>query len=150
MTVTNASFRTAFPAFADTTKYPNPVVDMWLGVAVQSVNEGRWSTLTDIGVSLYLAHELTIEGLISQQAARGIAPTGRQGIQTSKSADGVSVSYDVSTTSEKDAGHWNTTVYGTRYYRMARMMGAGPIQVGATDPAQSISAFAWAGPPYLP
>lgn len=145
MAVTTASFRASFPVFASAVTYPDAMVAMWLAVAVQSVNPARWSTLADLGVSLYTAHELTIEGMIAKQAQRGVAPTGRQGIQTSKSADGVSVSYDVSTTSEKDAGHWNTTVYGTRYYRMARMMGAGPIQVGA-DPAQSISAFAWAGP----
>ena len=149
MPVTPASLRTTFPAFASTSTYPDAMLSMWLTVAALQVNAARWGALADLGAMLYTAHNIALEALVTASAARGSVATGRHGIISSKAADGVSISYDVSSTSEKDAGHWNTTIYGVRYWRMARQMGMGPLQVGA-DQAPNISASAWAGPPYLP
>jgi hypothetical protein len=44
--------------------------------------------------------------------------------------DKVSVSFATGESTEKDAGHWNTTIYGTRFIRMAKLMGSGPMQIG--------------------
>ena len=83
----------------------------------------------------------------AQATADGVAgrsPGGRVGVLSSKGADGISASYDVGTSTEKDAGHWNLTTYGTRFIRLSRMFGAGPLQVG---PSLGDSAGgAWPGP----
>jgi len=143
MTVTAASFRATFPVFASTTTYPDPQVQLWLSVAVQQVNAERWGTLTDMGVSLYVAHQLVLEQKASMGASSG-APGSTVGILSSKSVDGVSASYDVSASTEKDAGHWNLTTYGTRYWRFSKMMGAGPMQIGYNDLAGN--SVVWQGP----
>lgn len=143
MTVTTASFRTTFPAFASAAVYPDPMVTFWLDVATKQVNAERWAELTDLGIQLYAAHMLMLEARQTAAASKG--QSGAQvGLLTSKSADGVSGSYDVATTTEKDAGHWNSTTYGTRYYRYAKMMGAGPVQVGGGEILPAT--MAWQGP----
>jgi hypothetical protein len=47
----------------------------------------------------------------------------------SKSIDKVSVSYDTAAAAMKDAGDFNLTTYGVRYLRIAKMMGAGGLQL---------------------
>jgi hypothetical protein len=69
------------------------------------------------------------------------------GIVSSKSVDKVSVSYDTSGAMEAGAGHWNLTTYGTRYIRLVKLVGAGPLQIGGSSSTQ-YSAAAWAGPYY--
>lgn len=144
MTVTIASFRTAMPAFANTAKYSDAMVTTWIAIASQLVNADRWAGLTDTGIMFYAAHNMILEAQAAADGAKGLSPGGRVGILTSKGADGISAGYDVSTASEKDAGAWNLTVYGTRYYRLSKMMGAGPLQVGVDSGAAQ--AGAWPGP----
>jgi len=149
MTVTAATFRTTFPAFGDIVKYPDSMVGMWLSVAVKLVNAARWGTLTDFGVMLYSAHNLALEAQATAAGAHGRVPGGQVGVLSSKGADGLSAGYDVSSVTEQGAGYFNQTTYGTRFYRLSKMMGAGPLQIGTTDPAQA-SVAAWAGPIYPP
>lgn len=144
MAVTPVSFRESFPEFASLTLYPPQMVQFWLDVAVQFVNEARWATLTDLGVSLFAAHQITLQAKAQKSAAFGQTPGQNTGILTSKSIDGVSASYDVSTATLQDAGHWNLSTYGVRYLQMARMMGMGPISVEGHSGAVSVSA-AWPG-----
>lgn len=144
MTVTRDSFRATFPEFGSAIRYPDEQVDFWLVVATKLVNVGRWGDLADLGVSLILAHNLVLAGQASKQAAFGKAPGVTQGILSSKSVDGVSAGYDVSTASEEGAGQWNLTTYGARFYRMSQQMGAGPVQLGYDEAA--IRPGAWAGP----
>ncbi|MBX9696911.1 MAG: DUF4054 domain-containing protein [Alphaproteobacteria bacterium] len=47
----------------------------------------------------------------------------------SKSVGGVSVGYDSTAQSEKDAGWWNRTTYGQQFIRLVRIFGAGAIQL---------------------
>lgn len=144
MTTSAVSFRVAFPAFANPVKYPPAMVDLWLDAAVKLINTAKWGELADLGAYLMTAHYLALE---SQAAATTGArmPGAGVGILSSKSAQGVSASYDISTASEKDAGHWNMTTYGTRYYRLARMMGAGPVQVGVPNTGDPENSIAWPG-----
>lgn len=123
------------------------MVAMWLSAALLTINVARWGELADLGVGLQTAHNLVLEAASNVSASRGRAG-GPVGIQTSKSAGGVSVSYDTSSSTEQGAGHWNQTTYGTRYYRMAKMMGAGGVQLGADASIDSVSA--WSGPLMLP
>ena len=79
----------------------------------------------------------------------GGIPGASKGAVASKSVGGQSISYDVASTMEMDAGHWGLTVYGNRFINIARMMGAGPLVSFA--PCGFGGAFgasgAWAGPP---
>lgn len=144
MAVTAASLRAAFPAFASTTKYPDAMIALWLPLAVGMVNADRWGESTDLGVMLYAAHNLALESQATADGVAGRSPGGRVGVLSSKGADGISASYDVGTSTEKDVGHWNLTTYGTRFIRLSRMFGAGPLQVGPS--LGESSGGAWTGP----
>ena len=148
MTVTVDSFREHFPAFVDEDRYSDDMIQYWLSLAEKLVNNGvRWGSLRDNGIELFIAHNVSLERRAMDQAEQGQVPGGSPGIVNSKSVDKVSVGYDTQGGAELDAGHWNLTIWGTRYIRLVRIIGAGPVQVGA-DTAVSVSS-AWPGP-YLP
>ena len=137
MTITNASFRVDFPEFGDTTAFPDQQVNFWLNYAQLSLDAGRWSTWLDLGTELWMAHNLTMEARAIMEAANGNNPGITTGAINSKSADKVSVGFDTGASTEEKGGHWNTTIYGTRYFRMAKMIGAGPVQIGVGCPVNT-------------
>ncbi|ACR28704.1 DUF4054 domain-containing protein [Burkholderia glumae] len=124
-----AQFRQTFPEFGDATQYSDVVVQIWLTVAVSLVNPLRWCELTDIGVGLVTAHHLALAARDQKTAAVGGVPGAAAAPQSSKSVDKVSASYDTSAVTLDSAGFWNSTMYGIRYLTLARMMGAGGLQV---------------------
>lgn len=124
-----AQFRQSFPEFADATQFPDAVVQIWLTVAVSLVNPLRWCELTDIGVGLVTAHHVALATRDTNTAAVGGVPGQVVAPQASKSVDKVSASYDTSAVTLDSAGFWNSTMYGIRYLTLARMMGAGGIQI---------------------
>lgn len=130
MTVTADSFRTALPEFTDANRYPDSGIDFWLGIATLQLNAARWSTMLDHGTMMFVAHQLALEAKAQATAANGGIPGGDVGPVNNKSVDKVSVGYDSQAGIELEAGHWNLSVYGTRFIKLARMMGAGPLQVG--------------------
>ncbi len=145
MTISVAQFRADYPEFSSSSKFPNGQVQFWLNFAYQFMNAARWGSSLDMGAELFAAHNLTIEARAQAEAAGGGVPGGTVGAVTSKSVDKVSVSYDVNAGIELNAGHWNLSVYGTRYIKLARMMGSGPLQIGIgyVDP---INGPGWPGP----
>jgi hypothetical protein len=159
MSTTANAFRRNFPEFNDNNVYPDPVVDMWLAFAGELLapSLNRWGGLTSatytMGINLMTAHELVLARQAQAAAANGAAPGMQSGPINNKSVDKVSVGYDTAATIEEGAGHWNLTTYGSRFLRLAKMMGAGPIQVGIggwpfSDPLSSINA--WPGPDTTP
>lgn len=152
MSTTTSAFRRAFPEFADSLLYPEPVIDLWLAFAGQMLDVSRWGgSITGavyiMGVNLFTAHNLVLSRQAQASADNGAPPGVSQGPINSKSVDKVSVGYDTASASEEDAGHWNLTTYGVRFIHLARMLGAGPIQVGQgpvlNDPLSSGNA--WSG-----
>lgn len=148
MTVTVASFRQDFPEFASVAIYTNSQVQFYLRLAGKMLNVARWGNVIDEGTELYIAHNLALERKAQLAGQNGGVPGGATGNLAGKSVDKVSVNYDNSSAMEPDAGQWNLTTYGLRFIQMARMMGAGPVQVGlpvgCSDPLSS--ANAWIGP----
>lgn len=131
MTVTPASFRVDFPAFTNATIYPDGSVTFWLGVATKllsgsvSVGATRWADMLDVGIELFTAHQLALEKQANDTAVKGGTPGISSGPVASKGVGPVSIGYDTTAGLELDAGHWNLTVYGTRFINLARMVGSG-------------------------
>lgn len=131
ITVTINQFRTDFPEFGSTTKYPDGQLTFWLTLGSLLINVDRWGELVNFGVELYMAHNLVLGALAQESAAAGGVPGMATGILNSKSIDKVSAGYDTVSAAEQFAGNWNLTTYGQRYYRLLQQFGAGPLQIGA-------------------
>jgi len=153
MTITAAQLRQDYPEFTSTTAYPDSSINYWINMATLMLNTNRWgaasttSTLAiyDIGMELFVAHNIVLEAKAQAEAAAGAPPGSSTGPVSSKSVGPVSVSYDTQAGIEKDAGHWNLTIYGTRFIKLAKQFGAGPIQVGV-DACSWTSGAAYNGP----
>lgn len=127
--MTPSDFRTYFPEFSDTTKYPDSQIDFWMTVAGSLVDPDRWGVLTDQGVSLVTAHHLAVASQDQAVASAGGTPGEVKGATASKSVDKVSVGYDTKSVTIDGAGFWNMSKYGIRYLTLARMFGAGGLQL---------------------
>lgn len=123
------AFRTAFPEFADKVKYPESMISLWSGLALTQVNQNAWKNQYMLGVQLYTAHELVLAAQNVASAQVGGTPGQQGGIAQSKNIGSVSVSYDATSTNEKDAAYWNLSTYGKQFIRLARLFGAGCIQL---------------------
>lgn len=130
MTITAAQLRQDFPEFADAATYPDSAVAFWLSVAVITLPADRWTTLLDVGTELFVAHHLVLAAQAAEDVAAGATPGEVTGPATAKAVDKVSVSYDVGNVSLENGGFWNMSAYGIRFLQMARMIGAGPVQLG--------------------
>ena len=149
MTITSLQLRQDFSEFADASRFTEPSLDYYINLAYLLMDAGRWSTLLDTGAELFVAHNISLEARAQEESAAGGMPGGMVGPINSSSVDKVSVGYDTGSGIEANAGHWNLTVYGTRFVRLARMLGAGPIQIGIGY-VPSGSGQAWAGPSLYP
>ena len=129
MTVTPAQLRTDFPEFNDPTRYPDSLIQTWLTVAQSLVNPNRWVELTNIGIELVTAHHLVLSVRDQTASAVGGVPGVMTGPTSAKAVDKVSTSYDTNAAALDGAGMWNLTSYGARYLSLARMFGAGGLQI---------------------
>ena len=143
-TFTPQAFRKAFPAFMDPGCYPEYAIDFWADFGEKMMNKDRWGNLFANGLCLYVAHQLCLEFGSNKAGEKGQAPGQITGPVTSASVDKVSYSRDASSSMEPDAGHWNLTVYGLRYVRIMKMVGAGPVHLpqGPDGPQNQL---AWPG-----
>lgn len=124
MAINKTAFRTAFPEFASLTDYPDTVMEFWESMASAYVSEVKWSALYTVGMSLVLAHFLTIaKGNKSDPGA------GNGGLISNQSVGDVSAGFDTTSTIEAGAGQWNITTYGQQYTRMARLIGGVAMQL---------------------
>lgn len=123
------AFRKEFPEFNDSTVYPTEMISFWVTLAELQVLQIIWKNAWTTGVKLYVAHELVLAAQNAKTAKFGGAPGSHGGIANSKTVGSATVSYDSNVTSEKDAGYWNLTNYGKQFIRLARIFGAGAIQL---------------------
>ncbi len=115
-----ATFRAHFSEFADAARFPDAMLQMWATVGESRISVDRFTTLYDHAMELFVAHNLKL-------VAGGEAAAG--GAVTSKTVGSVSISYDTAETMLPSAGHWNQTVYGRQFVQLARMIGAGCVQL---------------------
>lgn len=123
------AFRAEFPEFADTVAYPNTQLNFYAGIAELMVLESVWKRMYTQGVKLYVAHEITLAYQSAKAGKSGGMPGTSGGVANTKTVGSVTVGYDSTTTSEKDAGWWNLTNYGKQFIRLARIFGAGAVQL---------------------
>ena len=164
--LSNDDFRSDLPEFTDSTAFPEGVLTYWMNLGLLMLNPARWGeasqggtdprTEFDIGLEMFMAHNIVLEAAARRQQAAGNQPGIAQGPVTSKSVDGVSISYNTEAGIEIGAGHWNNTVYGQRFIRMVKMYGAGGLQISGGGCMSGVvsngfgSGMAWSGPNCLP
>lgn len=130
MAITLDDFYSLLPEFADQKKYPPPQILILLKVGTKFVNESRWTDAYPLGVCLFAAHELALSRQATVASAAGAVPGTTTGVVASKSVGPVSKSYDTGISKYDDAGYWNLTSYGQRYWYFINLFGVGGSQIG--------------------
>src|SRR5262249_44078450 len=131
ITIDWAQFKLDFPEFNNVSMFPESAFNFWLNLSKQLLDPmNRVSSYVKQLAELFIAHNLVLEAIPQRDMNVGGSPGVGKGSIAGKSAGDVSISYNTVATMEANAGHWNYTIYGQRFIRMARLAGAGPIQVG--------------------
>lgn len=162
MTIVYADFINDYPEFSNQVSYPTSAVNYWLTVAQLMLTQPSTGTsfwdnspvgdpprsMLDVGTELFIAHNLALEAQAADAASINATPGTVGGSITARTVKGVNIIYDTSGGIEKDAGHWNLTVYGRRFKRLSNLVGAVPLQIGiGVDPTGGANGPGWAGPP---
>lgn len=129
---TMEDFYSFYPQFQD--QVPDAVIQSFINLASANINIKRWHKSWEFGMALFIAHFLTLYVKTSgttDNPNNNLASGNIRGLQTSKSVDGVSVSYDVSSIlTELDGwGSYKLTEYGVQLLTMARLLGKGGMYV---------------------
>jgi hypothetical protein len=128
--VTVGQFRTDFPAFGDTVKFPDAQIQRFLDVSGCMINACRWGCLSTMGMELITAHFLTMQSYFLYRSQGMPFPAGMaMGIPTSKSVSKVSVGSDIASFMMEGWGPWNYTIYGQQYAYWAMLVGTGGYEV---------------------
>lgn len=122
--ITPAQFRLDFPEFANTTPYPDTLINFWLTVSQSLLSPIAWLDLLNYGTELFIAHQLALSAQRQAAAAVGGVPGTSVGMTTSKSVDKVSVGFDTASVAVVDAGSYNLTSYGIQFYQLAQLVGS--------------------------
>ena len=129
MTLTPTTFRQMLPEFNDTGQYSNANISQWLGIAYTMLREEAWWDSLDMGAALFTAHNLVLSARDAKVAENGGIPGNQSGPMSSKSVGGVSASYAVNAAYLEDAGAYNLTSYGSRFWTLVRQFGMGGFQL---------------------
>jgi hypothetical protein len=150
-------FRAKWNEFTDPAIYPDSQITFWIAIATLFLNRCRWGNTYLFGIALYAAHNIVLEAQARETAEGGGIPGMTRGVITGESVGQVSLSYDAIPAVEENGSYWNLTQYGIRFLHIARMMGAGPIQVGPGGSLPGVvpglyngPGNAWSGPPVRP
>lgn len=127
---TVSDFRTAFPQFSDTTRYPDTQIQFRLNLAYVLLSEKTMGKdLFPYFVQLFVAHYMVLWVADDRAIATGGTGGVSGGVASAKSVDKVSVSYDTGATLNSDAGFWNYTRFGAEFWQLIMMFGIGGIQL---------------------
>lgn len=129
---TSTDFLAMYPQFVN---IPSFVVEAWVKMAHASLNINRYHDMWEMVMGLFVAHYLT---LYLQTAADPNDSVGKivnaglaKGLQTSKSVDSLSVSYNFDTVA-KDFDGWGTykqTAFGQQFITIAKIAGMGGMVI---------------------
>lgn len=113
---------------------PMPVFNLFLSMANASIKYDRYKTHWKYIMSLFIAHYSTLF-LQTQEGDPGsssaLAGAMPKGIATSKSVDGLSISYDLMDSSSDFAGYgtYKLTAYGQQLITLTRIYGHGGMWI---------------------
>ena len=139
---TQEDFTKTFPKFVinapdtedESEGVPYAVFNLFLSMANHSIKYDRFKSLWKYLMALYIAHYCTL--YLQTQAGdpnvRGIlASSMPKGIETSKSVDGLSISYDVTTITNDFSGYgtYKNTLYGQQLITLSKLYGMGGMWV---------------------
>ena len=131
-------FRSIFREFAEPDTAPDDAINFYTELAQTFLNGSnssvgnRWDdTSLNYGIGLFIAHHLALSQRAVATAAAGGVPGEVKGPSTAKAVDKVSQSYDTKAVTWENEAFWNSTQYGIRLIDLARMFGAGGVQLGA-------------------
>lgn len=131
-------------AFSDPDRYPDQLVLAYLSLAAILLNPNLWCDQLKFGIAQFTNHNLALDAQGVRVAMTGGIPGSPAFPVASKSVGPVSVSYDATSGIEADAGHWNLTVYGRRFYHLMMLIGMGGGQLGGSPfPAAIWPGSAW-------
>ncbi len=112
---------------------PEEIIQMYLDFAHHCIRYSRWKNGFQIGIGLFVAHFCTLYlQSFSDSSAQSVINAGQsKGLVTSKTVDGVSVSYDYATALQdlSEWGGWTMTTYGTQLVMLAKLYGKGMFVV---------------------
>lgn len=125
-----AAFRVIFPEFGNELTFPAALINHWLVFATAKVNAKAFGVVTETAIGLLAAHHITIGRQGEKTAEFGGNIGEMTGPKSGSTVDKVSGTYDTGAATIEGAGDYNLTTYGVRFYREARLAGAGGIQLG--------------------
>ena len=114
---------------------PTLILQMYTDLANACVKQVRYRSSWALCMGFFIAHFATLylQGIASPgSSAAQVLDAGRaQGLTTSESVDGVSVSTDYSTIAASlgNWAAWNLTVYGQQFATIGKMVGMGGMMV---------------------
>ena len=136
--MTPTLFRSIFREFAEPDTSPDDAITFYIGLATNFLNGSessvgqRWDAQSlDYGIGLFVAHHIALSQRAVAIAQAGGIPGDVRGPATAKAADKVSQSYDTKAVTWENEAFWSQTTYGVRLVDLARMFGAGGVQLGA-------------------
>src|SRR5208282_783770 len=130
MAVTVATFRQTWPAFTSTVMYPDATIEFWLNYAYMFLSPCRWRTAIDLGAMLFTAHNVTLDALSAAEGQNGAPPGMTVGPIQTKTVRDLTITYDTASGVNPEDAHWALTNWGTRFIKLARQFGSGPVQIG--------------------
>ncbi|HBC94291.1 MAG TPA: DUF4054 domain-containing protein, partial [Pelotomaculum sp.] len=139
---TLADFLDSYPQFAPAGEegaevylVPEAILESFVALAHASIKEARYHDAWAVCMGFFIAHFATLwlEGTAAagSSAAKVLAAAKAKGLRTSKSVDGVSVSYDYAAIAQDLDGWaaWKLTIYGQQLATMGKLFGLGGMGV---------------------
>lgn len=114
MSIDPASFKTRFPEFACQS---DARIQVFIDDSIVILNETFWADKYDLGLSYLTAHFL----VIGEKSEAGSITSN--GPISSKSVDGVSITYAVPTAADMSEAYYSYTTYGQRYLALRKTLG---------------------------
>lgn len=130
-------FHKTFPVFVigeAEGEVPEAVFNLFKAMADKAIKYDRYKSAWEYIMGLYIAH-LSVLFLKANQgdpsSLAAIQNSVPSGVATSKSVDGLSISYDLMGANEDYAGYgtWKLTTYGQQLITMTKMYGHGGMWV---------------------
>ena len=128
---TKEMFLESFPVFIasfDDSTIPEYVFNLFVGMAQASIKKDRYNSAWEFLMGLYVAHNLVLYMRTQQgdpSAANALKGSLPVGIASSKSVDGLSISYEFMGLQEDFNGYgtWKLTTYGQQLITMTKNFG---------------------------